>query len=141
MASLVLHQLQHHWEKAFKISFHHHLCVTICPFILGVSGSFVKIEKNAAIERPSAVTPVVALQPEHRWWTSVIGVLCNGVPLFPMIYYAGWSPRRVPPPLRAPSPHRISSGTQQRAFEGVLVSLGTSDQFLMHKRKLHSCMG
>ena len=34
MATLVLHRLWHHWEKAFKISFHHHLGTTMsaCPW-------------------------------------------------------------------------------------------------------------
>ena len=50
MASLILYQLPRRWETAFKISFCHHLHVAIYPFILGVSGSFVKIERNATIE-------------------------------------------------------------------------------------------
>ena len=79
MASLVLYRLQRCWEKAFKISFHHHLRVAICPFILCVSRSFTKIERTATIERPSARTPVVALQLEHRRWTSATRIFCNGV--------------------------------------------------------------
>jgi len=110
MASLVLYRLQRHWVKAFKISFDHHLHAAICPFILGVSGSFVKIERNTTIEQPSAGTSVVALHPEHRRWTLATGVFCNGVPLFPMVSYVGWSPHGAPPlgapsPRGAPSPH------------------------------------
>ena len=92
MASLVLYRLQHRWQKAFKISFRHHLRAAISPFIQGVSGSFTKIERNVAIERPSTGTPVVALQLEHQWWTSATRVFCNGIPFFPMVSSAGWSP-------------------------------------------------
>jgi hypothetical protein len=61
MAFLLLHRLWHRWEKALKISFRQHLLVATCPLILGVSGSFAKIERNAGIEQPYARTPVVAL--------------------------------------------------------------------------------
>ena len=106
--------------------FCHHLRVTICPFILGVSGSFTKIERNAANGWLSAQTPVVALQLGHRRWTSAARVFCNGVPLFPMVSYVGWSPHGAPlgalSPRKALSLYQISSGTWQRTFEGVLVS-------------------
>ena len=145
MASLVLYRLQRCWEKAFKISFHHHLRVAICPFILCVSRSFTKIERTATIERPSARTPVVALQLEHRRWTLATKVFYNGVPLFPMVSYVDWSSHGTPPLrlllvglLLRTGFHRVRG---REHLKGFWCLLGSSDQFLVHKRKPHSGMG
>ena len=108
--------------------------MAICPLILGVSGSFAKIERNAAIESPAAGTSVVALHPEHQRWTSATGVFSNGFPLFRLLSYVGWSHRVAPSALRGML-EEVSQGCSALKFIGYAVGrlkgfwclLGTSD--------------